>query len=168
MNYVAKISTREFQVALQNRKEELEVSIAGETVPVELIRFGGTSTYLFFMNNQSFEVEIDKNETGYIIHHRGRSFKCYVEDERLASISRSLKKPKAADREKEIKSPMPGLVVNIEVEVGQRIKEGQGIIIIEAMKMENEIKSMVDAVVKEIKVLPEQAVEMNQTLIVLE
>ena len=168
MKYLAKISDKEFNITLQNKGEELDVTVEGEAIPVELIRIGGTNTYSFLMNNQSYEVEINKNETSYMVHHRGKTYKCFVEDERLTRIRSSLKKKSQSYLEKEIKSPMPGLVVDIEVKVGQQLKTGQGVIIIEAMKMENEIKASTDAVVKEIKVKPKQAVEMGQTLIVLE
>lgn len=168
MKYLAKVSDREFNITLQNRGDKLEVAIEGETIPVELTKIGGTNIYSLLINNRSFEVEISNNESGYIIHHQGNSYKCYVEEERLAQLSHSLKKKSKSYSINEIKSPMPGLVVSIEVEVGQQVKRGQGVIIIEAMKMENEIKAPIDAVVKEILVKPRQAVEMNQTLLVLE
>ena len=168
MNYVAKISDKEFKVTLQNKGEKLEVFVEGGAVPVELHRINGTNNYSFLMNNLSFDVEIHKNETGYLVHHKGRTYKCNVEDERLTRLKSSLKQKTVSHLENEIKSPMPGLIVAIEVEKGQKIKAGDGVIVIEAMKMENEIKAPADAVVKEIKVKPKQAVEMNQTLIVLE
>jgi biotin carboxyl carrier protein len=54
---------------------------------------------------------------------------------------------------------MPGLVVKLSVSVGESVKKGQGLLILEAMKMQNEIKSPMDGVVKEIKVSEKQAVE---------
>ena len=168
MKYSAKISGKEFDVTLLNRGEELEVNVGGDTIPVELIRIGGTNSYSFLMNNRSFEVEVTKNETDYIIHHQGSTYKCHVEDERLARLRSSLKQKSQSFIENEIKSPMPGLVVAIEVKVGQQVEAGDGILIIEAMKMENEIKAPFDAVIKEIKVTSKQPVEMNQTLVVFE
>jgi len=168
MKYLAKISDKELTVHLQNNGEILEVSVEGEKFPVELKRIGGTNTYSFLMENRSFEVEIYKNETSYVLHHRGRSYKCFVEDERSSRLRKALKQKSPSIKDNEIKSPMPGLVVAIEVAEGQKVTAGQGIIIIEAMKMENEIKAPFDAVVKTIKVKPKQAVEMNQVLIILE
>lgn len=167
MKYLAKISDLEFNVTLQNRGEVLDVNVGGETIPVELIRIAGTNTYSFLMNNHSYEVEVVKNEADYLVHHRGKAFKCYVEDERLARFRSSLKQKSRSHLENEIKSPMPGLVVAIEVKIGQKVRAGDGVVIIEAMKMENEIKAPTDAIVKEIKVRHKQAVEMNQTLVVL-
>ena len=168
MKYLATISEREFNITLQNRGEVLEVNIGGETIPVELIRIGGTNSYSLLMNNQSFDVEITKNETSYLVHHRGKTHKCYVEDERLARLRSIIKQKASTHLENEIKSPMPGLVVAIEVKVGQRVKAGEGVLIVEAMKMENEIKAPNDAIIKEIKIKPKQIVEMNQTLVLLQ
>ncbi len=63
---------------------------------------------------------------------------------------------------------MPGLVVKVEVEPGQKINKGDGLLIVEAMKMENEIKAQSPGVIKEIKVKPGQPVEKNQILVVFE
>ncbi len=68
----------------------------------------------------------------------------------------------------EVKAPMPGLVLDIAVEVGQEVKKGDGLLILEAMKMENVIKSVGDGVVKEILIEKGTAVEKGQLLIQME
>jgi biotin carboxyl carrier protein len=69
---------------------------------------------------------------------------------------------------KEIKAPMPGLVLQISVEDGQQVNEGDKILILEAMKMENSILIHTNAVIKKIIVSPGQAVEKGQVLVELE
>lgn len=69
---------------------------------------------------------------------------------------------------KEIKSPMPGLVVNVYVEVGSQVIEGDKLISLEAMKMENILKSPGDGIVKSIAVSKGQTVDKNQLLITFE
>ena len=69
---------------------------------------------------------------------------------------------------KEIKAPMPGLVLEIAVQEGQEVKEGERILILEAMKMENSILLHADASIKEIKVKAGQAVEKGQVLVTLD
>jgi biotin carboxyl carrier protein len=69
---------------------------------------------------------------------------------------------------KEIKSPMPGLVVNVYVEVGSHVIEGDKLISLEAMKMENILKSPGVGIVKSIAVSKGQTVEKNQLLITFE
>lgn len=72
---------------------------------------------------------------------------------------------KAAKKAKDLKSPMPGLVVSIAVEVGQSVQKGDPLLVLEAMKMENTIKADGDGVVTAIKVSTKQAVDKGQVLI---
>ena len=74
----------------------------------------------------------------------------------------------ASNVAKELKAPMPGLVLKIEVEPGQAVKEGDALVVLEAMKMENVLKSPADVVVKSVEVTEGIAVEKNQVLIEFE
>ena len=71
----------------------------------------------------------------------------------------------AANVVNDLKAPMPGLVLEIPVSVGQEIKKGDQLIILEAMKMENVLKAVGDGVVKSIEVGKGDSVEKNQVLI---
>jgi biotin carboxyl carrier protein len=66
---------------------------------------------------------------------------------------------------KEIKAPMPGLILDLKVAPGDVVKKGDIVLVLEAMKMENGIKSPGDGIVKEVKVSLKQSVEKNQVLI---
>ncbi|MCW5853300.1 MAG: acetyl-CoA carboxylase biotin carboxyl carrier protein subunit [Anaerolineae bacterium] len=63
---------------------------------------------------------------------------------------------------------MPGLVVAVRVEPGQTIEQGQGLVILEAMKMENELRAPRAGMVKSIRCRPGQAVNMGETLVSIE
>ena len=65
-------------------------------------------------------------------------------------------------------SPMPGKVVKVLVAVGDEVKSGQGVVVVEAMKMENELKSPKDGKVKAVAVKEGQPVEAGQSLVTLE
>ncbi|HSJ69134.1 MAG TPA: acetyl-CoA carboxylase biotin carboxyl carrier protein subunit [Anditalea sp.] len=65
----------------------------------------------------------------------------------------------------DIKAPMPGLIFDIKVQVGDQVKKGDPVLVLEAMKMENILKSPGDGEVKEIKVKKGASVEKNQVLI---
>lgn len=66
---------------------------------------------------------------------------------------------------KDIKAPMPGLILDLKVKPGDEVKKGDVVLILEAMKMENIIKSPGDGIVKDVKVNLKQSVEKNQILI---
>ena len=67
-----------------------------------------------------------------------------------------------------IKAPMPGLIINVSVNVGDEVKKGDTLLILEAMKMENVIKSPRDGKVKKISVELRKAVEKNQVMLEFE
>jgi biotin carboxyl carrier protein len=66
---------------------------------------------------------------------------------------------------KDIKAPMPGLILDLKVKTGDEVKKGDVVLILEAMKMENIIKSPGDGIIKDVKVALRQSVEKNQILI---
>jgi biotin carboxyl carrier protein len=66
-----------------------------------------------------------------------------------------------------IKAPMPGRVVRVLVAAGDRVKARQGVVVVEAMKMENELRAPRDGTVKDIAVAPGAAVESGAVLLVI-
>lgn len=67
-----------------------------------------------------------------------------------------------------ISAPMPGKVVEIKVKVGDEVKAGQGVIVVEAMKMQNELNAESAGIVAEINVSAGQTVEGGQTLVIIQ
>lgn len=84
---------------------------------------------------------------------------------KLAELLKSMGMESGKRKLKELKAPMPGLVLNVLVEEGQEIAEGQEIMILEAMKMENAIKSPQAGTILSIAVRNQEKVEKNQILI---
>ena len=71
----------------------------------------------------------------------------------------------ASKKVADLKAPMPGLVLEIAVKVGQEVAKGDTLLILEAMKMENVIKSPTDGVIKSIAVNKADTVEKNQLIL---
>ena len=169
MNYITKIQNTEYKIKLLEREvNQVFAEIDGESIPIQLTENDGSHIFSAIVGNSSYELEIRRNDNSYLLFYAGISLESLVEDERMARLKKSMGQSGSQVQEKEIKAPMPGLVVTIEVKPGQQIKKGDGLIIIEAMKMENEIKAPFDAVIKEIKVKEKIAVEKNQVLMILE
>ena len=74
----------------------------------------------------------------------------------------------AGKKVNDIKAPMPGMVLHVMVENGQKIKKGDAIVVLEAMKMENILKSPTDGVIKKIHVSMGDKVEKNQVMVNLD
>ena len=102
------------------------------------------------------------------IEIEGETFDIEIKDE-LDQVLEQMGFGKASIKQvKEIKAPMPGLVLEIAVIDGQEVKEGDKLLILEAMKMENSIMIQTDAIIKKISVSAGQAVDKGQVLVELE
>jgi biotin carboxyl carrier protein len=119
-------------------------------------------------DHQSYMVEVikaDKIEKNFTIRVNGNKYQLDVKD-KFDELLKSLGFDNLNARKvNEIKAPMPGLVLDLQVNEGDTIKKGDAVLVLEAMKMENIIKSPVDGVVKKINVKKGVAVEKNQVLI---
>jgi pyruvate carboxylase subunit B len=101
----------------------------------------------------------------WVVHAAGRRFEVQVVDERTRSINEMTGGAQTARGPKPLRAPMPGLVVRVEVEEGDSVAAGQGVVIVEAMKMENELKSDGGGVVSRVHVVAGQAVEKGAMLV---
>ncbi|MCC7333166.1 MAG: acetyl-CoA carboxylase biotin carboxyl carrier protein subunit [Flavobacteriales bacterium] len=125
-------------------------------------------TFHVLKNNKSYNVELLKvnfDEKNYFIKINGKKFKFTVQDKYDQLLKSLGLDSMAATKVLNVKAPMPGLVINIAVEVGQTVQKGDTLLILEAMKMENVIKSPTDGVIKSIVIKKGDAVEKNQVLI---
>ena len=108
---------------------------------------------------------LDRKSKEIVVTIDGQSYKTTISepiDLLLANMGMDLKSRSKADN---IKAPMPGMVLKILVEQGQTVKKGDGIVILEAMKMENVLKAAEDGTIKNIRVAERTAVEKGAVLI---
>ena len=98
----------------------------------------------------------------------GHSYAVRIETELDLLIQKMGFSTQVAHKVRDVKAPMPGTVLDIFVEPGQQIQEGDKLLILEAMKMENVLKSPGDGVIKAIQVSKGSAVNKNEVLILLE
>lgn len=96
----------------------------------------------------------------------GRSEKVQVISARDKALARATGSAGASGNGS-LSSPMPGRIVTVLVEVGQTVKAGQPVVIVEAMKMENELAAPIDGEVQSIDVSADQAVDAGQRLLVI-
>ena len=138
MKYVAQIAGHEFNIEVQDRGTSVAISLNGKSVNANLYEAEDRDSIFAMIGNLSLEAELSRNSRGYAIYHRGNTYHCLVQDEQTARMASLM--PRASQRPpgKELRSPMPGLVVSILVKPGQTVNENDGLIVLEAMKMENE------------------------------
>jgi propionyl-CoA carboxylase alpha chain len=96
-------------------------------------------------------IQITRDSAGaYKMVHRGASLRALVMRPREAELKKLMPKKVAADTSKFLLCPMPGLVVSINVEVGQDVKSGETLAVVEAMKMENVLRAERDGKISKI------------------
>ena len=168
MRYLVQIEDKSYQVEISEQNGDVLVTLDGQPVLADSVRIEGKNFVSFLFNHKSFDLEYSKNEEKVTVFLNGKRYDCLLEDERKQKFKRLEGLRVDTKKEKELKSPMPGLVTGIEVKEGDFVVAGQGVLIVEAMKMENELKAKFDGRVKTIKVKEHQAVDKDQVLVVFE
>ena len=139
--------------------------IDGREFPVNCVSIGSDSLSLI-VEGDAFEARIESAEDGLKVLIDGKAFDCSVRD------PRSLRSRKRAGQhqsgEHKLTASMPGKVVRVLARAGDAVLAGQGIVVIEAMKMQNEVRTPKDGKVKSIIVREGARVNAGEVLAVLE
>ena len=163
---------------------KLQVTVAGRPLSVEVsgtpplqrvqvegrvrevdVRETGAGLLDLLVDGQSWQAGIWGGAGRYSILLRGRLFEVVVEE---ASAAEGVAARGVASGPARVTAPMPGRLVKVLVEPGQAVQEGDGLLVMEAMKMENELRSPRAGRVKELLVSERQAVETGTLLVVVD
>ena len=162
MRYRVTIAGREIEVELAPEG----VRVDGQPVTAELQAVPDGPVRSLLLDGASHRLVARAVEPGrWELQLAGWRLGAEVVDERTLKIRELTGASAAASGPRPVRAPMPGLVVRVEVAPGDEVKPGQGLVIVEAMKMENELRAEVAARVKAVHVQPGQAVEKDQVLI---
>lgn len=151
------------EVAFENDK----IQIDGNVYEWDMVEIGNQSFHVIH-KNKSYRAEVlsfDKQAKSLTVRINGSKYNVEVKDKLDLLLERLGMDKLAANEVKDIKAPMPGLVLDIMVKEGDEVKKGDQVMILEAMKMENVLKSPGDGTVKSIKVKKGEGVEKNQVMI---
>jgi pyruvate carboxylase subunit B len=150
----------------------LEVVVDGERVEVEgrvfeahLSPIPGTPLRHLLLGSESYTLAMERADSGWAAAFRGERHVMEVLDERTRHIRSLTGEGAKATGASQLRAPMPGLVLRIQVQQGQSVVVGQPIVALEAMKMENELRATAAGVVQAIAVVPGQAVERGAVLV---
>ncbi len=142
----------------------IEADIGGEKYTVEA-QSVETGVYWLQWNNRSIEISVTPNDEAYKVSLDGRSFDVEILDAR-AALRKAAQHGQSGTIE--LRAPMPGKVVRVLVSEGAVVQTNQGLLVIEAMKMQNEIKSPKKGVVKKLGVTESAAVNSGDLLAIVE
>jgi len=164
---------------------KFEAEVGGQTVPIEITgeagryrvvvdgeeravdaRRVGEGLWSIVLDAASHVANISEHDGVSLVEVDGETYSIRVEEESRYIIR--TRGGRAGSSGQVLKAPMPGKVVLVEVEVGQAVQPGDGLIVLEAMKMENEFRAAAAGTVKEVRVEAGQAVNPGDVLVVIE
>ena len=171
MKYYAQIDDQSFEIDLIDEKR---LSVDGEVFNFDVQQGSKPEHFSLIINGRSHQVWIEEDELqqrgappSVRVRLRGFDYEVGVEDERTRRLRQFTNSESGSQELGQLIAPMPGMVVKLLVEPGQNVKKGDGVLIVEAMKMENEIRCPFSGEVKEIRVSARQAVEKGEVLAVI-
>jgi len=163
-------------VQLNDQRKAVSIEPEGvcyeEETPVraELSDIEGSPVRMVKLGTHVYRVVAEKRQGKgrYTLWVDGYRFETEALDERTRSIRDLSAASAGPSGPAPIIAPMPGLIVRVNVSVGDRVEAGQGLVVMEAMKMENELRATAAGTVKSVEVAPGTAVEKGALLVGLE
>ena len=128
----------------------------------------GESLFNGSCNGQEFTLQVERHKTRYSLFHWGTRADFMVMSARAAELLALMPEKQAPDLSKFLMSPMPGLLREVAVKVGQEVKAGEKLAVIEAMKMENILKADQDCKVKKVSAAGGESLTVDQIIIEFE
>lgn len=170
MKFVVRIANEEKSIVINETNGFYDVELDGKPYRVDCRNFGEGNLLSLLINNKSYLIESGpvKVEDGrYYARVMGRHYDVDVLDELLVAV-RDAEGAAGGAGDYNVLSPMPGLILDVKVRVGDRVESGAPVVIMEAMKMQNELAAEVGGVVTELHVEPRQTVDSQVPLVTIE
>lgn len=156
------VNNAAFEITRQGK----DIILNDSKVEYDLIKLPN-GDYHLLLNGRSYTVSVNEKNTStgdLSLTINGRKFESHLQN-KLAELLKSMGMETGKKKLRDLKAPMPGLVLAIKVTSGEAVKAGQELIVLEAMKMENAIKSPQDGVIDSISAEKNDKVEKNQILL---
>lgn len=167
MRYLATIDGNEHEIEIEELAlDSFAIRFGKDSFEADLRRVGHAS-FSVLVGNRSFDFDVARDGDETVVASRTGSIRLTVADPAARRAQAAGKRREITGRV-EVKAAMPGRVVNVLVSEGDQVNADQGVVVVEAMKMENEVKSPKQGKVLEVKVAAGQAVEKGQVMMVIE
>ena len=154
------VGKEQHEVRVTPIESGFEVSLNGELYRIVTQWQPGQGMIEAEVNGKAASFQLDRVGLRHCLSHRGSQIEALVVSPRVAELALLMPEKVPPDLSKFLLSPMPGLLVRMSVTVGEEVKAGEELAVVEAMKMENSLRATEDVVVA--KVLAEQ----GQSLVV--
>jgi biotin carboxyl carrier protein len=158
MRFSLRVNGTDHEVAIAREKDRLRVDVDGSSFETEVAR--GRDATTVTVGGQAFEIRMAEGQ----VFVDGKPHRVEIEGVELGGAAQT----HAAGAQGRVRPPMPGKIIAVRAKVGDAVKPGDTLVVLEAMKMQNEITATVGGTVKEIRVQAGQTVEAKDVLLVIE
>ncbi len=135
---------------------------------VEVAWQPGDALFRAMLDDRPITVQVDRAGPRWRLSHGGTALEALVLTPRAADLAAKMPEKAPPDLSKYLLSPMPGLLVSLSAEVGQEVKAGEELAVVEAMKMENILRAERDAVVTKVHANPGESLAVDQAILEFE
>jgi propionyl-CoA carboxylase alpha chain len=168
-DWVVTLQGVEFEVEIDADHEGSTVKFAdGSSLRVASDWTPGDQLAELTVGGETLVLKVGKISGGFRIRSRGADLKVHVRTARQAELAKLMPEKLPPDTSKMLLCPMPGLIVKIDVEVGDEVQDGQALCTVEAMKMENILRAEKKAVVKKINAAAGDSLAVDDVIIEFE
>jgi pyruvate carboxylase subunit B len=166
MKYLVRVDGKEHEIVV----DADGVRMGDEHIVARVTEIEGTPVRLLTIGNEVHRMVVRRAATKgeYTIWLDGFRFPVEAFDERTLAIRELAGGSAGPTGPAPLRAPMPGMIVRVTVQVGDHVQPGQGLIVMEAMKMENELRATGAGIVKRVLALPGTAVDKGALLLELE
>jgi len=161
------INNKEYNIT-EKGETPFSFEVNGKAVVIDAFSPGKNTLHILY-NSNSYNAELIEyraEDKTAVVKVNNALYEIKLKDETDDLLER-LGIGKSQQKAQQIKAPMPGKVIDIKVKEGDSVNKGDGLLVLEAMKMENIIKAPEAAVIKKIRATKGKAVEKNEILIEL-
>jgi biotin carboxyl carrier protein len=161
--YKASINGKKFDI----RSNDEGLMVNGEPFSWDFVKLSAGYFHILY-KNKSYRAEAVKSDAAtksFTFKINGRHYSVDLKDKFDVLLEQMGMNNNAAGKINHVKAPMPGLIINLKIKVGDHVKAGDPLLILEAMKMENILKSPGEGTVKNVKIKKGDSVEKGQVLI---
>jgi biotin carboxyl carrier protein len=164
MKLTLKINGLEQQVEVERRGSQAHFSINDREIPADVTEVT-PGVYSILLGGEAFEARVESQLRGLRVHIGWHEYAVEIIDPRQWRRDRG--SSAEAEGRQQLVAPMPGKIVHLLVSAGQAVEAGQGLVVVEAMKMQNEIKSPKAGKVEKLIAREGQAVSAGDTLVII-
>ena len=167
-NWVVVLNSESFSIQAGSQNGGLEVRVGDRNFIFETDWTPSNPLFTGTVNGEKICVQIERSGSFYKMQHVGLTAEARVLTPLAAEMLARMPEKEKPDTSKQLISPMPGLLVSVEVMEGQEVKLGEPLAVVEAMKMENQLFAEADGVVATIHLEPGDSLDVGQLILELE